>query len=176
MTTLHATSTYNVEPSINAALASALTAISLPAWLTFGQSTVVYDWPEITENLPCFSIVHFTDNLSDLYQGRNDSAGATTVRDTGMLEVSAWVSRDQRYNNQDVWTARLRFMAAMISKAVNSNAIILIRDYATSPTTPALTGYKVNMNVPEFVQTADDPNPAIRRRRALVSYWWDLRA
>lgn len=175
MTTLHATSTYNVEPSINAALASALAAISLPAWLTFGQSMVVYDWPEITENLPCFSIVHFTNNASDRYQGRGDGTGAIAVTTTGMLEISAWVSRDQKYNNQDVWMARLRYMESMITKAVISNAIIRLSDY-TTPGSPTTINYKANLSVPEFVQTADDPNPAIRRRRATVSYWWDVRA
>ena len=174
MTTLHATNTYNVEASVNAAIASALAAISLPVYLS--TPAIVYDWPEITESTPCFSFAHFTDNQSDIYQGRGDGAGNITVRDVGLMEVSAWVSRDQRYNNQDVWSARLSTMAGMISKAVTSNAVILIRDYATSATAPARTGYKVNLGVAEFVQTAHDANPAIERRRALVRYWWDLRA
>lgn len=173
MTTLHATTHFNVEASINAALQTALNAISVPAFMT--TPAVVFNWPEIAESTPCFSIAHFTDNQSDLYQGRNDAAGVTTVRDSGMLEVSAWVSRDKPIYGKD-WAAQLSFMAGMISKAVNSQPVILIRDYVTSQTSPALTGYKVNIKIPEFVQTADDPNPAIRRRRALVSYWWDLRA
>jgi hypothetical protein len=93
-----------------------------------------------------------------------------------MLEISAWVSRDQKYNNLDVWEARLSVMAGMITKAVIANPVILISDYYTSQTAPALTGYKVNLKIPEFVQNAQDPNPAIERRRALVGYFWDLRA
>jgi len=174
MTTLHATTHFNVEASINAALQTALNAISVPAFMT--TPAVVFNWPEIAESTPCFSIAHFTDNQSDAYQGRNDAAGVTTVRDSGMLEISAWVSRDQKYNGLDVWQARLSFMAGMISKAVNSQPVILIRDYVTSQTSPALTGYKVNMQACEFVEVAKDPNPAIQRRRALVRYWWDIRA
>lgn len=174
MTTLHVTATFNVEASINAALQTSLNAISLPAYLS--SIPIVLNWADIQASTPCFSIVHFTDNVSDNYQGRNDSAGNITARDAGMLEISAWVNREQLYNNQDVWSARLSFMAGMISSAVMSNRVIVISDYMTSLTSPPLTGFKVNMKVPEFVQTAQDPNPAIERRRALVSYFWDLRA
>lgn len=176
MTTMHVTNDFNVEASINAALAAALAAITPPAWLTFGNSMVVLDWPEITESVPCFSIAHYPVTTSDKYQGRGDGAGNSTARAQGQMDISAWVSRDQKYNGQDIWMARLRFMGSMMLSVATKTPVILIKDYYTSQTAPALTGYKVNMNTPEFVQTADDPNPAIRRRRALISYWWDLRA
>lgn len=174
MTTMHVTNDFNVEASLNGALTTALAAITPTAWLA--APAVVYDWPEIEHSTPCFSIIHFTNALSDNYQGRGDGAGNSTVRASGLMEVSAWVSRDQKYNNQDIWVARIREMEAMISSVYIANPVILIKDYLTSQSAPALTGYKVNLANLEFVQTADDPNPAIRRRKALISYFWDLRA
>lgn len=171
---MHVTNDFNVEASIFAALAAALTAITPPAWLT--TPAVVYDWPEITANTPCFSIIHFTNSLSDVYQGRGDGAGNSTVHASGLMEVSAWVSREQKYSGQDIWAARLRYMDSMISSVYAANPVILLKDYTTSQTAPTNAGYKVNLHNLEFVQTADDPNPAIRRRKALISYFWDLRA
>lgn len=176
MTTLHVTNDFNVEASINAAIQTALAAVTLPAWLTFASNSVVVDWPEITENTPCFSIAHFDNTSSDNYQGRGDGAGNRAVRENGLMEVSAWVSRDQKYLGQDIWVARIRYMESMIKSVFIAAPTVLIKDYYTSLTAPALTGYKVNMGVPGFVQTRPDPNPAMMRRKAVVSYWWDLRA
>ncbi len=174
MTTPHVTNDFNVEASINAALTAALAAITPPAWLP--APVVVYDWPDIEANTPCFSIIHFANTMSDNYQGRGDGAGNSTVRASGMMEISAWVSRDQKYSGQDIWVARLRQMETMIASVYAATAVVVIRDYYTSQTAPALTGYKVNIRNLEFVQVADDPNPAIRRRKALITYFWDLRA
>lgn len=171
---MHVTNDFNVEASINAALVTALAAITPPAWFT--APVVVFDWPEITANTPCFSIIHMPNTLSDVYQGRGDGAGNSTVSANGMLEVSAWVSRDQKYNGQDIWVPRLRFMDSMISSVYAATPIILIKDYSVTPAAPTGTGYKVDIRNLMFEQTADDPNPAIRRRRALITYHWNLRA
>src|SRR5213083_1972372 len=111
MTTLHATNTFNVENSINAALTSALAAISIPSWLT--TPAIVYNWPDIEASTPCFSIFHFTDNQSDIFQGRGDGAGNIVVRDTGLMEISAWVNEKDYSSGQDVWAARLAIMGSM---------------------------------------------------------------
>lgn len=174
MTTMHVSSVYNVEPSINTAFQTALNAVTLPAWLS--QPTIVFDWPEITASLPCFSFVHMTPSMSDNHQGRVDGAGNSTVAASGMLEISAWVSRDQKYNGQDIWVARLRFMESMIASAYASLPVVVIKDYATSPTSPTSAQFRVVMNNLNFVQTASDPNPAIQRKRALITYHWNLRA
>lgn len=174
MTTMHVTNAFNVEPSVNAAFTTALNAITPPAFLT--QPAIVFDWPEITESTPCFSIIHMPNTLSDKYQGRGDGANTGVVAANGMMEISAWVSRDQKYNNQDVWMPRLRYMASMIESAYASLTTILIKDYTSTPASPTATGYKLNLNNLIFEQVAADPNPAIRRRRALVTYFWNLRA
>lgn len=171
---MHATSVYNVEPSINVAFQTVLNAISLPAWLT--QPAIVYDWPDITGSLPCFSVFHMTPSMSDTYQGRKDSAGNSTVAASGMMEISAWVSRDQKYNGQDVWVARLRFMESMIASVYASLPVVVIKDYETSPTSPTSAAFRVVMRDLTFVQTAEDVNPAIKRKRALITYNWNLRA
>ena len=171
---MHATSSFNVEASINQALVTALNAISPPAWLP--QPAIVMDWPEIADSMPCFSIVHMPATFSDVYQGRNDAAGNSTTHAAGMMEVSAWVSRDQKYGSQDVWMPRLRFMASMIETVYTALAIIAIKDYTVSLTAPTSTGFRVAMRNMTFVQTAADPNPAVERRRATITYMWDRRA
>lgn len=173
MTTLHATTNYNVEASINQAFATALGAITLPSFLS--TPAIVYDWPDITGSTPCFSIVHMPSTLSDRYQGRTDGSNTGVTAASGMMEISAWVNREQKYNNQDVWMPRLRFMGSMIESAYAGLSVILIKDYTSTPASPSSTVYKVNMNNLNFVQVAADPNPAIERRRALITYFWNLR-
>lgn len=172
--TIHVTNAFNVEASLNDAFKTALNAITPPAFLS--QPAIVFDWPEITESTPCFSVIHMPDTLSDKYQGRGDGVNGGTMAASGMMEISAWVSRDQKYNNQDVWMPRLRYMESMISSAYASLATVLIKDYTSTPATPTSTGYKLNTNNLNFVQVAKDPNPAIERKRALITYFWNLRA
>lgn len=167
---MHATNTYNVTATINAALQTALNAISTPSWLS--QPAVVFNWPEIVDRMPCFSIYHMPDTQSDNYQGRGDGAGNKTVRAAGMVEISAWVSRDLSHD----WMAQLTYMKSMISSAYASLTVAVISDYTATPAAPTATAFKVNFNNLTFVQTTADPNPAIQRARALVTYFWDLRA
>lgn len=174
MTTMHVTSVYNVEPSITTAFQTALNAITLPAWLS--QPAIVFDWPEITASTPCFSIIHMTPSMSDTHQGRGDGAGNSTVAASGIMEISAWVSRDQKYNGQDIWVTRLRFMESMIASAYASLPVVVIKDYATSPSSPNNVAFRVVMRNLNFMQTASDPNPSIMRKRALITYNWNLRA
>lgn len=171
---MHVTNAYNVEASINQAFVTALNAITPPAFLS--QPAIVFDWPDIAASTPCFSIVHLPNTLSDVYQGRNDAAGNSTVAASGMMDISAWVSRDELYNGQSIWMPRLRYMESMIASAYASLAVIAIKDYTVTPASPTSAAFRVAVRNLNFVQTAEDVNPAIERRRALITYKWDLRA
>lgn len=173
--TIHVTSTYNVEASINKAYYDAIAAVSgLPAFMTV--PAVVFNWPEIEASTPCFSVVHFTGSSSDRYQGRVDTNTASVMYNTGILEVSAWVSRDQKVNGQDVWAARLSYMKGMLQQVHTKLPVILIKDFESNPSTPSATGFKVNMGDMNEVQVGMDENPSIRRKRFLINYNWHLRA
>lgn len=175
MTLLHETNEFNVTASINAAYAEALTAIVLPDWLTLSATPIVYNWSDIALNTPCFSFIHFTGSSSDRYQGRTDGINNGLMYNTGILEIDAWVSRDQKYNGQDVWAARLAYMKGMVTSANAGLPVVIIYDY-TIPAAPIATGYKVNMETLNDVQVAADENPSIMRKRFLINYHWHLRA
>lgn len=174
MTTVHATNSFNVEASINDAYKTALLAITLPSFLP--SVSVVFNWPEIEANLPCFSIVHFTGSSSDRYQGRVDTNTTSVMYNTGILEISAWVSRDQKVNGQDVWAAQIAFMKSMIEAVHTRTSVIRLSDYTSNPASPSTVNYKINISDLNEVQVAEDVNPSIRRKRFLINYNWHHRA
>lgn len=172
---MHVTSAFNVEASINNTISAALAAFTgLPAWMP--APAFVFDWPDIEERLPCFSFAHFPGSLSDDYQGRAETYTTSVMRSTGILEVSVWVSRDQKYNGQDVWMPRQRFMVDMLKEVVVKNKTIRISDYITDAASPTTADYRVAMGDMNEVQVLQDANPAIERRRFLINYSWHLRA
>lgn len=172
---VHVTSVYNVEPSINKAYEDGLNAIiTLPTWMVTPR--IVYNWPEIAASTPCFSIIHFTGSSSDDYQGRSDADGNSTMRNTGLLEISAWVSRDQKYNGLEVWTARLRYMQSMLQQVHTKLSTVRVLDFENNPSSPAAAPFRVVISNMNEVQVANDENPSIRRKRFLINYHWHLRA
>jgi len=173
----HVTSTYNVEASINKSYEDALKALvvaGLPAFMVTPQ--IVVNWPEITASTPCFSFIHFTGSSSDRYQGRTETDTTSAMYNTGMFEVSVWVSRDQKANGIDVWAARLSYMKGMLQQVHLRTPVIVIQDFESNPAYPVNTEYKVNMGDMNEVQVAPDENPSIRRKRFLINYNWHLRA
>ena len=171
MTTVHVTSTYNVEASINAYFKAAFTAISRPSFLPalpyFAENT-----PEVKANFPAFSFVHLPAGSMDVYQGRNAEAGARAVRDLGILDLSVWVIRTAAN-----WNAQLRFMQAMVETAyMDSRGGVIVKDYTTTPATPSASSYRATFNDLDVVIVSPDANPDIERRRLLVKYQWDVRS
>lgn len=171
MTTVHVTSTYNVEASINAYFKAAFTAMSRPAFLPslpyFAENT-----PEVKANFPAFSFVHLPAGSMDLYMGRKAEPGTKAMRDLGILDLSVWVIRSAAS-----WNAQLRFMQAMIETAyLDSNGGVIIKDYTTTPSTPTTSSYRAVFNDLDVVIVSADANPDVERRRCLVKYQWDVRS
>lgn len=180
MTTLHVTSTFNIESSLNAHFAEHLGVIETtwflaPLRIDSLNVRVVYNMPEVTLNTPCFSIVHLGGGAGMQYQGNTEGYTTKTTRNYGQMDISAWVSRDKKVNNQTVWSSQLAFMQDMIMQVYQLYPNIPIRDYLSSPGFPADTGYLVRMQNLSVVQTAADPNPNIERRRVLIAYWYHAR-
>lgn len=172
---VHVTSPYNVEASINAYFADQLTYLLRPDYMPT-MPALVYDWPEIEASLPCFSFIHLPASFSDDFMGRVETVSQSVVEGRGMLEISAWVSRDQLYSGQSIWMAQLRWMQSMVAQVYATSGRIVIEDYAPLATSPSSTRYLVTLTNMSTVQTAKDPNPAIERRRMLLAYMWHLRA
>ena len=172
--TLHDTSTFNIEPTLNAFFAREIGLYDKPVWLpTF---VFVYNTPEIEANLPCYSFDHLSGSVEDSYMGRVENDSTSVMKAYGILEVNAWVNRNQNYNGQNVWHARLRWMASVVEEIVNKNARVPLMDYLSDPLYPADTGYLVTLERMQIVQTAQNPNPAVERKRLLIPYCWGLRA
>lgn len=172
---MHETSTVNVEATLNAHFRTALGLISVPSYFAAAPS-VVQNWPEIEASVPCFSFHHLAVSKVDQWEGRGSGVeGIKAVRSHAMMEISAWVSRDKRINGQDVWQAQLRFMQGMIEQVYLQSSVIVIKDYST-PASPTVSNYIVRTGDLNPIQTAEDPNPAIQRRKFQFTYSWELRA
>lgn len=173
MTTLQAAGTFNVEASLNAWLRTQLAAITgLPSWLATLPVPVTY-LPEATASLPALTVVHLPGSLDDAWQGRTVSTSSSTKgRDArAIMEVDAWVTRANAN-----WLAQLRTMQDCVMTVLTGTTSVVIKDYATSQTSPADTAYLVRLRDARLVTTAPDPNPDIERRRMLVDYDWVFRA
>jgi hypothetical protein len=173
MTTIHATSTWNVEASLNAYFKTAFTNFTRPAAFNLtALPRFVENTPEVTANLPAFSFFHIPVGGMDIYQGRQAEAGTSVLLMLGLLDISAWVSR-----SNTSWNAQLRGMHSMIESAyLDSKAGIRIKDYQTNPTNPQNVAYRIVLRDLDETAVSVDPNPDIERRRFLVKYQWHLRS
>src|SRR5262245_43374846 len=111
MTTINQTSHVNVEYTLNNWLATDLAAISRPSWLA-NNPPLVFDAPDIESSLPCFSVAHMPLEGQDEFLGRQVGGGQGVAR-SGLMEVSAWVSRVNPN-----WIAQLRTMEDMLTTVV----------------------------------------------------------
>lgn len=178
MATLHETVAYNVRASLNAHFIEQLALFDRPQWLQpshWPTSMVVLNWPEIAANMPCFSINHLPGFNNDIYQGRSALPGEKAIPETALLEINAWVSRDQKVNNQEVWQPRLGFMEGMVKQAYLAHPTVVIQDYLGVPNSPLPTNYRVVMEDLATPITTPDTNPAIERVRMLITYRWNMR-
>jgi hypothetical protein len=178
MTTLHETVAYNVRASLNAHFIEQLALFDRPAWLQpshWPGSMVVLNWPEIAANIPCFSINHLPGFNTDTYQGRNAGIGEKAIPEVAICEINAWVSRDQRWNNQDVWQPRLGFMEGMVKQAHLAAPAVVIKDYLGVPNAPLPTNFRVMLEDLATPSVSPDINPAVERVRMLITYRWNMR-
>lgn len=172
---MHVTSVNNVEASLNLHFVDKLSAIDRPAW--FASYNIAYNWPEDELVTPCFSFTHLPVGVEMPYQGNVESDSFAVSVGSAILEINCWVSRDDKYNNQDVWMARLQYMHSMVQQVMTREPVVVIQDVVTDPSYPTPAGYKIDLaRLTNPATLPDDANPSIRRRRLLISYMWRIRA
>lgn len=162
MVALHATSTYNVEATLNQWIITKFATITLPLTVNYTFQMLQADTPLAT---PSFSVTHVNAVRAIAFQGHM----ATEARN--IMQISAWVSRV----NNPSWVAQLRAMASMIEALFASPAQIRIQDYLSTPASPSNVDFIARTEVCEFLNLPHDPNPDIERRSANIVYWWHLR-
>lgn len=172
-TSLHVTNAGNVEGTLNSFFVERLALIDPPTFLpTYG--TVAY-WPEAEMSPPCFSFVHLPVMTMQMWQGNAEGDGVNALRQHALMEIDAWVNRDAKINGQEVWVRQLQYMTSMVRKVVASNPTIVIKDYLSDPASASLTQYNIKLGDIDEKDTLPDTNPAIKRRRMLLQYWWVAR-
>lgn len=171
MTTITTSTSFNVEASLNEWLRAALTAFTRPSWLTT-MPGIVYDAPQTTASMPCFSFLHIPVATLDAYEGRNVGDGMKGAKSMGMMDVSCWVSRSKSVS----YAAQLRTMADMVQSAAVAKTAVVVMDYATSLTAPSSAGYKVDIGDITVTPTQPDPNTDVERIRILIDYSYVFRA
>ena len=165
---------FNVDASLIAAFSTALNAYTLPSWMTT-RPAIVTNWPEIAVSTPCFSFAPLPGLKVDKFQGRNQTPGVKIVEAHGMLDISAWVNRDQT----TAWAAWLRFMQVMVHDTWILNPTIVIQDYYTpapAATPLSATSYRIVLEDLSDEVTVQDVNTALERQRMILNYVWGLRA
>ena len=170
---MNVTSVFNVEATLNEWLQNGLAALTKPAWLP--SYTFVQNFQELTASLPAISVHHLSGVGTKRYEGNNAESGVQAVWKHGIMDVSAWVKRSP-LNAADNHTAQLRTMQAMIEEVATGTRGVVIKDWQTSQSAPTATAYRINIGNIAVVETGQDPNPDIERRRILINYDWNLRA
>jgi hypothetical protein len=169
MTTVHETSTFNVEASMNKWLQDGLADITKPSWLP--AYTLALNFPQGGITPPCFSVAHIPVHRMQLWQGDYVGDGKTGRRAAALMEVSVWVTRQN-----SAYMAQAMAMLAMLDGLVAGTQTIPLYNYWGNPAAPVLTAYKIDIGEMTISETAPDPNPDIYRRRALIRYDWVVRS
>lgn len=172
MTAIHPASSFNAEASLNAWIAAALQAFSLPLWVST-LPPIIYDFPEVSATIPCFSAIHIPVGADPAYQGRSVGGTDKGERVTAIMEVSCWVSRTKA---PTAWYPLLMFMRDAVLSAATAQRVVVISDYLSSLTAPPLTLYKITLDRALKVPVEHDPNPAVERERILIDYSYIYRA
>lgn len=172
MTALKQAISFNVEASLNEWMRAALTAFTLPSWIA-SLPPIVYDFPQVSASIPCFSISHLPVDIDSNFQGKNIGGGDKGGRATGILDISCWVSRSKAPSSWYPILMTLRDFA--LSTAQNTN-VVIIQDYQASLTAPAATVYKINIDHASVVEVVHDPNPDVERKRILIDYSYFYRS
>lgn len=170
---MHVTSTFNVENTLNEWLQNGLAALTKPAWLP--SYTFVQNFQKLTASLPAVSVHHLSGVGTKKYEGDNAELGVNAIWKHGIMDVSVWVKRSN-LNSPDNHTAQLRTLQAMVEEVATATQGVVIKDWQTSQGSPQATAYRVNIGNVAVVDTGQDPNPDIERRRILINYDWNLRA
>ena len=148
---------------------------NLPTWMSWvstpsvGQArTLNFDYPEQPFQPPSFGVAHLgSDELMKFGGDRADGTNKGTMR-FGLMEVDCYVSS----KNNFAWAQQLSDMRDMVFKLLQQNRAIALYDF-TNPTTPvALNAIVRTENIREVAVQPDPGNPALKKKRILVRYFW----
>jgi hypothetical protein len=160
MPTLHPTSTFNVEATLNRWLQDGLAAITRPSWLP--AYTLVFNEPETPLTPPAFGVVHRPAGHDSVWMGNNPGALAS-----GQVEITIIVARGPNA------TAQLRAMQSMVESLAAGTTSLVIQDYLAAPSSPTPTPHQVTLDGLEVLNTA--PSLDLMQRRLTIRYAWVLR-
>lgn len=167
----HKFGVYNVEGTLNNWVNTNLTGAGVPAWMP--SARVVFDYPESKlidgHSGHAFSVTHLGAEVIGRYEGNNTVGGSAGQMMQGIMEVNAWMSKQQA---GAAWPARLRQMGDMVGYLFTSGQQVEITNLYTSTAAPSGVGGLINVGQAEEAAVAPDPNPDIMRRRYLVRYRW----
>jgi hypothetical protein len=163
MPTLHATSTFNVEATLNQWLQNGLAALTRPSWLP--AYTLIFNEPETPLSPPAFGIVHHPGGHDSVWMGNNPGVLAA-----GVLEITAVVARGPNAN------AQLKAMQSMVENVAAGETSLVIHDYLSAPASPTPTTYQVALGDLEIRESPPVPNLDLLQRRLRLRYTWVLRS
>jgi hypothetical protein len=172
----HPYGAYSVEGTLNKWFQTNLTAPGVPAWMPSAQ--VRFDWPE----RPLFSgysghvftVTHLgAPEVMTEYQGRNTVGGSAGTMMTNLIEVDCWVNKAQA---GEQYPLRLRQMGDMVTRLFGSTVNVQLTNIYTGTGIPTAIGALIRVRPAQGQVVAPDPNPDIRRRRFVASYFWLERA
>jgi len=172
MTFNHPYGDYNVEGSLNKWFETNLTAAGLPSWMP--SARVVYGWDEESPLINghsghAFSVTYLGSDGTRPYQGRRMEASAIGDRREGLLEINAWVSKQQAGNS---YRQRLAQAGDMVGHLLASARSVQINHVYGSLTKPTAIGAVVRLMDYNEPSVGADPNPDMLRRRFVVRYQW----
>lgn len=154
---------------MNRWLVDGLNDISKPSWLP--SYAIAMNIPQGGVVPPCFSVTHLPVSRRARWQGGHVGDGVLGRRAAALMDVGVWVSRQNA-----AYIAQVGAMVALLEALVTSTPVVPVFDYWSNPAVPVLTGHKIVIGDMDITETAQDPNPDIYRRRALIRYDWTVRS
>lgn len=158
MPTLHPTSTFNVEATLNKWLQDGLAAITRPAWLP--AYTLVFNEPDTPLTPPAFGVIHRPSGHDSVWMGNNPGVLAS-----GEVEITIIVARGPNAS------AQLKAMQSMVENVAAGTTSLVIQDYLAGSPTP--TSYPITLDGLEVLDSPALPN--LMQRRLTIRYAWVLR-
>lgn len=162
MPVLHATSTFNVQATLNKWLTDGLAAVTRPAWLN--SYTLVINQPEALVTFPAFSVAHLPARAESAGQGKNPG-----LRAAGAMEITAWARRQPDAH------AQLNTMVSMVESLAAASTRVTLLDYQIAPAAPTTTAYQIDISGVETGAVTPHANPDVLFRRVVVHYTWVIR-
>lgn len=170
---------YSVEGSINYFLKNNLLT-NTPSWLTpvvgnAGQNTLNFDFPEQPLVFPSFAVTHIgAEEMPGMtFEGDRADGSNKGIQRFGMSEINCWVTSKDNFT----WMRDLRVMRDMVFRLFQTNRAIQLYDL-TTPASPVALNSIVRLLAGRGIREVvigQDPNPALKRKRILLTYQWTER-